>query len=63
MSDDPHRPTNAAPTPEAVGGYSYATPAGADVAPADGPTSPEKQVAAAFAGGVVAAILIRLLGR
>ena len=73
MSDDRHSPTTAGPTPEptptvAVAGATVARPAGtaADEPPAlpfgIPPGHPEILVGAAFAGGLVAAIILKRLG-
>ncbi|MFL5843799.1 MAG: hypothetical protein ACJ762_03830 [Solirubrobacteraceae bacterium] len=60
MSGDVHTPTNAGPEPSADFGTT-AGASGIDAAPND---KPEIQVGAAFAGGlVVAMILKRLRGR
>ena len=73
MSDDPHSPTTAAPTPQAtstvaVVAASSEHPPGT---PADAPPEltfgipadrPEILVGAAFAGGLVAAIILKRLG-
>jgi hypothetical protein len=75
MTDDLHSPTTAGPVPTPVVGASEATverPAG--TAAGDGSTSnpldrlpveehPEILVGAAFAGGLVAAFILKRLGR
>ena len=70
MSADPHRPTTAAPTPEPPA----ALPAGAVAAGTTGTEEggglplgipddrPELLVGAAFAGGVLAAFILKRLG-
>jgi hypothetical protein len=70
VSEDLHSPTNAGPVPaEATGGYAGPgeSPAGGGL---PGPLAnlpvdehPEILVGAAFAGGIVAAFLLKRLGR
>jgi hypothetical protein len=73
MTDDRHSPTTAGPTPEptptvSVAGATVARPAGtaADEPPelpfGIPPEHPEILVGAAFAGGLVAAIILKRLG-
>jgi hypothetical protein len=62
VSEDPHTPTAAGPEPDA-----HTTPAGSglfDGAPASAPTNerPEVVVGAAFAGGLVAAMILKRFG-
>lgn len=61
MSDDPHTSTTAAPTPAPV--VTAANPAGfgAGSSPLPG-DRPEVIVGAAFAGGFVAAMILKRLG-
>jgi hypothetical protein len=69
VSEDPHSPTSAGPEPTPVVGAADATwqqPAGSallDGGPAGAPVDPhpEKQVGLAFAGGLGAAILLKIL--
>jgi hypothetical protein len=63
VSDDQHSPTTAGPEPAA-----YTPPAGSatfDGAPAPAPSTerPEVVVGAAFAGGLVAALILKRLAR
>jgi hypothetical protein len=72
VSDDIHSPTTAAPTPEPA--TTVAVPAGTTARPdeaGDGgtelpfgipPDKPEILVGAAFAGGVLAAVILKRLG-
>ncbi len=73
MSDDIHRPTTAGPTPEPA--TTVPVPAGTTARPGETgggegpelpfgipPDKPEILVAAAFAGGLVAAIILKRLG-
>jgi hypothetical protein len=75
MSGDPHRPTTAGPAPTPTVPAAEATtvqPAGSVAAPGAGeggelpfgipPDRPEILVGAAFAGGVLAAIILKRLG-
>ncbi|MDX6722644.1 MAG: hypothetical protein QOD73_1048 [Solirubrobacteraceae bacterium] len=79
MTDDPHAPTTAAPTPVPqptatvpVAQATTARPAGSVAAPGDlgapelpfgiPPDRPEFLVGAAFAGGLVAAFILKRLG-
>jgi hypothetical protein len=74
MSGDPHSPTTAGPTPTVTAADAApAHPAGSAVAPrpAEGgtelpfgipPDRPEILVGAAFAGGVLAAFILKRLG-
>jgi hypothetical protein len=77
MTEDPHAPTTAGPTPQptATVPVSQATtvlPAGSSAAPRDPdatelpfgipPDRPEFLVGAAFAGGLLAAIILKRLG-
>ena len=62
MSGEPHTPTTAGPGPSA-----YTTPAGSGMfegAQASAPSTerPELVVGAAFAGGLIAALILRRLG-
>ena len=73
MSDDLHTPTTAAPEPtpvvteadatatHPVGTAAYAAPG--DPAPSSPAEKPEVQAAAAFAGGLVLALILKRLGR
>ena len=69
MSEDAHSPTSAGPEPTPVVGAadaSFGQPAGSamlDGAPAGAPVDPhpEKQVGLAFAGGLGAAVLLKIL--
>ena len=56
-SDAVHTPTNAGPEPDSAYGTS-AGAAGVDAAPSD---NPELLVGAAFAGGLVAALILKRL--
>jgi hypothetical protein len=59
VSGDVHTPTNAGPDP-----FSFGTAAGAHGVDAQPDDKPEVQVGAAFAGGLVAALILkRILGR
>ena len=61
MSGDVHTPTNAGPDPATSSFGTSAGAAGVDAAPDD---NPEVLVGAAFAGGLVAALILkRLRGR
>jgi hypothetical protein len=75
MSGDPHSPTTAGPTPTPTVTAAQATtahPAGSVAAPAPGPGSelpfgippdrPEILVGAAFAGGLLAAFILKRFG-
>ena len=76
MSDDPHAPTSAGPEPEAVpvaeptptvppSEADWRTPPGT-AAPSGGAQAgdrPEVQVGMAFAGGLAAALLLKVLTR
>jgi hypothetical protein len=73
MSADPHRPTTAAPSPTVTAGEATtAHPAGSVAASSSDqggelpfgipPDRPEILVGAAFAGGVVAAFILKRLG-
>jgi hypothetical protein len=62
VSEDPHSPTAAGPEPDV-----HATPAGSGLfggAPASAPSNerPEVVVGAAFAGGLVAALILKRFG-
>ena len=75
MSDDLHTPTTAAPEPtpvvteadatasHPVGTAAYAAPGSSAPVPASPAEKPEVQAAAAFAGGLVAALILKRLGR
>jgi hypothetical protein len=72
VSDDFHSPTTAGPVPTQVGGGGYVGPGESPEAGTalPGPLSnlpidehPEILVGAAFAGGIVAAFLLKRLGR
>jgi hypothetical protein len=76
MSSDPHRPTTAGPTPvpaaTVAADATTTQPAGSVAAPASGqgnelpfgipPDRPEILVGAAFAGGMLAAIILKRFG-
>ena len=75
MTDDPHTPTTAGPEPTPVVTAAQATydqPAGTSAAggssplanlPVDVDEHPEILVGAAFAGGILAAMVLKRLGR
>jgi hypothetical protein len=74
MTEDFHTPTTAGPVPTPVGGASHATTEHSDGSanggPLPGPLAklpvderPEILVGAAFAGGLVAALVLKRLGR
>ncbi len=77
MSDDLHTPTTAAPEPTPVvteadatashpvgtAAPPYAAPAGSASASASPAEKPEVQAAAAFAGGLALALILKRLGR
>jgi hypothetical protein len=62
-ADDVHAPTSAGPTAVPFGGPDKGP--SFDMPPADAapPERPELQVGAAFAGGLVAALILKRLGR
>jgi hypothetical protein len=63
MSGDVHAPTNAGPDPsEPVRSYVPPPAGGVDVGGADEAERPEILVGAAFAGGLIAALIIKRLG-
>jgi len=66
VSADPHSPTTAGPTPEPVPeplGGSLGPPSGDSGAASSAVTDrPEVQVGAAFAGGLLAALILKRLG-
>ena len=60
MSGDVHTPTNAGPDPDVAFSAPAADAFAPDAAPAD---SPEVLVGAAFAGGLLAALILKRLVR
>jgi hypothetical protein len=60
VADDMHSPTTAGPTPDSAGAPASAPPAQSPSSPAE---RPEVLAGAAFAGGLIAALILKRLVR